>query len=36
MGFDTPEIDIIHWPDILRPDPNEDDEKEFSGLMSEE
>jgi len=34
MGFNTPEIDIIYWPDILRPD--EDDEKESSGLMEEE
>ena len=34
MGYMSPEIEVISWPDILRPD--EDDEKSFSGLLEEE
>jgi len=34
MKFEPPEIEVIQWPDTLRPD--EDDEKEFCGLLEEE
>ncbi len=30
----NPTIEMIPWPDILRPD--EGDEKEFSGLLEDE
>lgn len=31
MGFDTPEIDIINWPYILRPVQNDESEMIKSG-----
>lgn len=34
MKYEMPQIEIIPWPDILRP--NEDYEKEFSELLNNE
>jgi len=32
--YEDPTVDIIIWPDILRPD--DDDEKAYSGLLEED
>ena len=32
--WEEPELEMIPWPDMLTPD--EDDEKEFSGLLEDE
>jgi len=33
-AWEEPKMDAIPWPDVLAPD--EDEEKEFSGLLEEE
>jgi hypothetical protein len=32
--WEEPQLELILWPDMLTPD--EDDEKEYSGLLEEE